>query len=205
MWRRKLACLGKFGLSLFVFCVLATEVLAAAAPAWQGEWEKTLAAAEKEGQVTIYGPPGINYQDAIGSFQNSFPKIKLVYVAGSGTVNAQRLVTERRAGKFLADAFIGGSGSIIDVVFDGNMLEPIPPMLILPEVRDQSLWFNKTHIYADAKGQHVFMMMGNVNSNIAAYNTKLAKPEGLKSHMDLLHPKWKGKMVAYDPRARGHI
>ncbi|MBM4259816.1 MAG: extracellular solute-binding protein [Deltaproteobacteria bacterium] len=209
MWQAKLAILSSTAricaFALLFLSISTLQVSAAAAPSWQAEWEKTLAAAEKEGQVTVYGPPGINYQDAIGSFQNSFPKIKLVYVAGSGTVNAQRLVTERRAGKFLADAFIGGSGSIIDVLFDGNMLEPIPPMLVLPEVRDQSLWFNKTHIYADAKGQHVFMMMGNVNSNIAAYNTKITKPEGLKSHLDLLHPKWKGKIVAYDPRARGHI
>jgi iron(III) transport system substrate-binding protein len=181
--------------------------LAASAPKldWQLEWEKTIAAAEKEGQVTLYGPPGITYQNAIGAFQDSFPKIKLVYVAGSGTNNAQRLVTERRAGKYLADLFVGGSGTLIEVLFDGNLLEPLPPMLLLPEVKDQSLWFNKTHTYADAKGQHVFMMAGNINTSLAAYNTKLASPEGVKSHWDLLHPRWKGKIVAYDPRARGHI
>jgi len=172
---------------------------------WQAEWEKTLAAAEKEGQVTIYGPPGIDYQNAIGTFQDAYPKIKFVYVPGSGTNNSQRLVTERRAGKFLADAFIGGSGSLIEVLFDGNLLDPVAPLLLLPEVKDQSAWFGRTHTYADAKGQYVFMMQGNVNTNLAAYNTKLTNTEGLKSHLDLLNPKWKGKMVAYDPRARGHI
>jgi iron(III) transport system substrate-binding protein len=169
------------------------------------EWDKLVAAAEKEGQVTVYGPPGITYQNAIGAFQDSFPKIKLVYVPGSGTNNAQRLVTERRAEKFLADTFIGGSGSLIEILFEGNLLDPIPPLLILPEVKDSSVWFNRTHTYADTKGQFVFMMQGNVNTNLAAYNTKLSKPDGLKSHVDLLNPKWKGKMVAYDPRARGHI
>jgi iron(III) transport system substrate-binding protein len=169
------------------------------------EWDKLVAAAEKEGQVTVYGPPGITYQNAIGAFQDSFPKIKLVYVPGSGTNNAQRLVTERRAGKFLADTFIGGSGSLIETLFEGNLLDPIPPLLVLPEVKDSSVWFNRTHTYADTKGQFVFMMQGNVNTNLAAYNTKLSKPDGLKSHVDLLNPKWKGKMVAYDPRARGHI
>jgi iron(III) transport system substrate-binding protein len=169
------------------------------------EWDKLVAAAEKEGQVTVYGPPGITYQNAIGAFQDSFPKIKLVYVPGSGTNNAQRLVTERRAGKFLADTFIGGSGSLIEILFEGNLIDPIPPLLVLPEVKDSSVWFNRTHTYADTKGQFVFMMQGNVNTNLAAYNTKLSKPDGLKSHLDLLNPKWKGKMVAYDPRARGHI
>ena len=186
---------------------VAAGAMAASAPKadWQAEWEKTIAAAEKDGQVTIYGPPGITYQNAITTFQDSFPKIKLVYVPGSGTNNAQRLVTERRAGKYLADLFVGGSGTLIEVLFDSNLLEPLPPMLLLPEVKDQSAWFNKTHVYADAKGQYVFMMQGNVNTNLAAYNTKLTKADGLKSYLDLLNPKWKGKMVAYDPRARGHI
>jgi iron(III) transport system substrate-binding protein len=189
---------------LLLFCI--TESIAAAAkPEWQAEWDRTLAAAEKEGQVTVYGPPGTTYQDALSAFQSSFPKIKLVYVAGSGTANSQRMVTERRAGKFLADAFVGGSGSMIEILFDGNLLDPMPPLLLLPEVKDPSTWLGKSQVYADAKGQYVFMMQGNVNTTLAAYNTKLAKPEGLKSHWDLLHPKWKGKMVVYDPRARGHI
>ncbi len=189
---------------LLLALLLTTQFTVNAAAQWRQEWDKTIAAAEKEGQVTVYGPPGVTYQNAIGAFQEAFPKIKLVYVPGAGNNNAQRLVTERRAGKYLADLFVGGSGSIIDVLFDGNMLEPIPPLLLLPEVKDQSLWFNKSHIYADAKGQYVFMMQGNVNTNVAAYNTQAVKPE-LKSHLDLLNPRWKGKMVAYDPRARGHI
>jgi ABC-type Fe3+ transport system substrate-binding protein len=94
---------------------------------------------------------------------------------------------------------------MIEVLFDGKLLEPMAALLLLPEVKDQSVWLGKTHTYADANGQYIFMMQGNVNTNLAAYNTKLVKPDGLRSHLDLLHPKWKGKMVAYDPRARGHI
>ncbi len=192
--------------SLLALVLLFSRLPAAGGQSGQGtEWEKVVAAAEKEGQVTIYGPPGIDYQNAIGAFQESFAKIKLVYVPGSGSNNAQRLVTERRAGKYLADVFIGGSGTLIEVLFNGNLLEPIQPLLILPEVKDTSAWYNKTHTYADAKGAYVFMMQGNVNTNLAAYNTKLTKIEGLKSYLDLLNPKWKGKMVAYDPRARGHV
>jgi iron(III) transport system substrate-binding protein len=188
-----------------ILAVLIALVAQVEAGQSQNEWEKSVAAAEKEGQVAVYGPPGITYQNAIGAFQSAFPKIKLVYIPGSGTDNAQRLVTERRAGRFLADLFIGGSGSLIEILYGGNMLDPIPPLLVLPENKDPSVWYNGTHIYADAKGQHVFMMQGNVNNNLAAYNTKHTKPDGVKSHLDLLHPSWKGKMVAYDPRARGHI
>jgi iron(III) transport system substrate-binding protein len=171
----------------------------------QQDWAKLVAAAEKEGQVTVYGPPGVTYQNAIGAFQSSRPKIKLVYVPGSGTDNAQRLLAERRSGKYLADAFIGGSGTLIEVLYDGGLLDPMPPALILPEVKDTSNWLNKTHIYADGKSQYVFMMQGNVNTALAAYNTKTTKADGIKSLWDVLDPKWKGKIVAHDPKSRGHI
>lgn len=169
------------------------------------DWEKTVAAAEKEGQVTLYGPPGVNYQNAIMAFQEAYPKIKLVYVPGSGSSNAQRMLAERRAGKYLADVFVGGSGTLILVLYNGGILDPLAPVLMLPENTDQSLWFRKKHLYADAKEQYVFMMQGNVNTALAGYNTKLFKPDGIKSYWDVLDPKLKGKIVAYDPKARGHI
>jgi iron(III) transport system substrate-binding protein len=172
---------------------------------WKNDWEKTIAAATKEGQVTVYGPPGIEYQNALAAFQDAYPKIKLVYVPGSGSSNAQRLLAERRAGKYLADNFVGGSGTLVLVLANGGLLEPLPPAIILPENKDESLWFSKKHLYADSKGQHVFMMQGNINTALAAYNTKLFKPEGIKSYWDVLNPKWKGKVVAYDPKGSGHI
>jgi len=186
----------------FSYRALAAEALNSD---WQSEWNQLLVAAAKEGQVSVYGPPGIRYQNAISAFQNAFPKIKLVYNPGSGSNNSHRLVTERRAGKYLADLFIGGSGTLIEVLFKGNLLEPLGPLLLLPEVKDPSVWLGKTHTFADAKGRYVFMMQGNVGTNLATYNTKLVNPEGLKSFLDLLDPKWKGKMVVYDPRRRGHV
>jgi iron(III) transport system substrate-binding protein len=172
---------------------------------WKQEWEKTLAAAHQERQVTIYGPPGKPYQDAIDSFQAAYQKIKLVYVPGSGTDNAQKLLAERRAGKYLGDAFVGGSGTIVLVLFKGGILDPFPPVLVLPENRDESLWYTKKQLYADPKDRYVFIMQGNAQSHIGAYHTQLVDPREIGSHWDVLKPKWKGKMVAYDPKARGHI
>jgi ABC-type Fe3+ transport system substrate-binding protein len=177
---------------------------AAIAQDWKAEWEKTLAAAHEEGQVTVYGPPGNQYRDAITSFQETYPKIKLSYLPGSGTDNSQRLFTERRAGKYLADIFVAGSGTMA-LLAKGRVLDPLPPALILPENKDQSLWFGKKHLYADPENQYVFMMQGDVSASIAAYNTKLVNPAEIKSYWDVLNPKWKGKIVAYDPKGRGHV
>ena len=187
--------------------LLEPQVLRAAdgAAAWQQEWQRTVASAEKEGQVTVYGPPGRQYQDAISSFQESYPKIKLNYVPGSGTNNAQRLLTERRAGKYVPDVFVGGSGTMVLLLFKGGVFEPIPPHLILPESKDASPWFEKKHHYADSENQYVLMMQGSAQTDIGAYNSNLVNSAEVKSFWDLLKPKWKGKMTAFDPRDRGHI
>lgn len=198
---RKLKPLIGLGLNL----ILLSAPGAQAQTDWKSEWEKSLAAAHAEGKVTVYAPPGKQYQDAIMSFQEYYPKIKLNYVPGSGTNNAQRLLTERRAGKYLADAFVGGSGTMILVLFKGGVLEPIPPQLILPESKDTSAWFEKKHHYADSENQYVLMMQGSVQLDLGAYNTNLVNPAEVKSFWDILQPKWKGKMAAFDPRDRGHI
>jgi ABC-type Fe3+ transport system substrate-binding protein len=171
---------------------------------WKREWERVLAGAEKEGQVTVYAPPGKQYQDALMPFQEAYPRIKLNYVPGSGADNSQRLLAERRAGKYLADAIVSGSGTTA-ILAKGGVFAPLPSLLFLPENKDPSLWFASKHQYADPHNQYVFMMQGNVDTSIGAYNTKLIDPKEIKSHRDVLNPKWKGKMVAYDPRERGHI
>lgn len=171
---------------------------------WKRDWERVLTSAEKEGQATVYAPPGKQYQDALMSFQEAYPKIKLNYVPGSGANNSQRLLAERRAGKYLADAVVSGSGTA-PLLAKGGVFDPLPPLLILPENKVPSLWFSSKHQYADPQNQYVFIMQGNVDTSIGAYNTKLVDAKEIKSHRDVLNPKWKGKMVAYDPRERGHI
>ena len=196
-----LSIIAFLGFILFGAALFAAEGKAGS----QAEWEKTIAAAEKEGQITIYAPPGKQYQDAVTSFSHYYPKIKLTYVPGSGSSNAQRLMAERRAGKYLTDVFIGGSGTLIEVLFAGKVLEPMAPHFILPEVKDPSGWFDKKFTFADADGQYVLQMQGSVDHSIGACNTKMVNPGEIKSFWDILQPKWKGKMAAFDPRDRGHI
>jgi len=192
---------------LFSACLGFLLVLCLNGPAqgdWNQNWENTVAAAEKEGQVTLYGPRGTHFKDAFEPFRGKYPKIKLIHVTGSGSQNSQRLFAERRAGKYLADVFISGAGTAF-VLFKGNVLDPLPPNLLLPETKDPSLWFSKKHLYADPKNQYVFIIHGNVDSGIGAYNTKLIDPKEIKSFWDLLKPKWKGRMVAFDPTSRGQL
>ncbi len=170
---------------------------------WKADWKKAQAAARKEGGIRVYGPPGIGYINAIETFKSVYPKIKMIYVPGTGSQHSNRLGAERRAGKFLADIYIGGSGTG-GILAEKGFFEPLPPRLILPDVTDQSAWFKKQHLYADFK-KTLFILQGNVTTTIAAYNTAKHKPGELKSHRDLLDPKWRGKMVSFDPSGRGAL
>jgi len=195
MCRRRIAWLVFVGVVGWV--VLPHILMAAAADSWKAEWEQTLAAAKKEGEISFYGSQG--YEKVFELFQKKYPEIKVNSVTNlRGSEHGQRVMTERRAGKYLVDLFINGVVTPIQVYLKANILEPIRPALILPEVIDESKWWEGKHHYADPEGKYIFVFQGNVHGGENAFNTKLVNPKEIKSYWDFLDPKWKGKIVAYD-------
>jgi iron(III) transport system substrate-binding protein len=172
---------------------------------WKQDWEKTVAAAEKEGEVTIYGQSRAGVGKAILAFKDAYPKIKINFVGGSGSNLAKKIMAEKRAGKHLVDLSVGGGGTMVLVYHKAGHLQPIPPLLILPEVVDQTKWWSKKHLYSDPEGQYVFMAQGDAGSGIGAINTNFIKFGEIQSWWDLLAPKYKGKMVMTDPDSAGNI
>jgi ABC-type Fe3+ transport system substrate-binding protein len=170
-------------------------------PAWEKAWEQTLEAAKKEGQVTIYHTRG-PFDNVFADFNKRYPGIKVVSVVGRGGDLISRIMSERRAEKYLTDIYLGSSGTPVDVLYPAKFLEPLQPILVLPEVRDPSNWFRKQHHYADPEGKYVFVFEGVVRSDMA-YNNTLVDPKEFSSYWDLLKPKWKGKIAAMDPKLPG--
>src|SRR6266498_912288 len=173
-------------------------------PAWQVEWEKTVAAAEKEGQVTPYifdqGPVTV---EVVHAFERAFPKIKVNQLRARGSDLGPRIIAERRAGKYLVDVFSGGKGTAHATLYIGKTLEPIKPLLLLPDVVDESKWWQGRHKYVDPEGKYIFVFVGNGGGVNINYNKNLVNPKEFTSYWDLLQLKWKGKIVATDPRTRG--
>ena len=172
-----------------------------ALPQWRSrghvEWERTLAAAKKEGEISFYGSEG--YEKIFEVFQKRYPEIKVKSnTTRRGSEHGQAVMTERRAGQYLVDLFINGVVTPNTVFYKANILEPIRPQLLLPEVVDESKWWGGKHHYADPEGKYIFVFQGSVHGGENAYNTKLVNPKEFKSYWDFLDPKWKGKIVAYD-------
>src|ERR1043166_25415 len=104
---------------------------------WQAEWEKTLRAAEAEGQFALYGCC-YDYDRALEVFTKRHPKIKAnIVVAIAGNSLASRILAERRGEKYLVDVVSSGANMLHDALYKAQVLKPIKPALILPEVVDQ--------------------------------------------------------------------
>ncbi len=166
---------------------------------WQRDWEKSVQAAKKEGQLTIYGVNG--YDEVFQEFHRRVPEVKINFVGGTGPQLGPRIMNERRAEKYLADIYLAGIVTPYRVFYRAKVLDPIRPFLVLPEVLDESRWWGGKHHYADPEGSYIFVFQGNVHGAENAYNLRLIDPKEFKSYADFLNPKWKGKIVARDPKA----
>ena len=193
-------------LMFFFFSVFSLTISYAAEPrpAWQSEWDKTVKAAEEEGALVIYMTQAFEpvFRD---TFQKKYPRIKVSMATGRGPELSQRVMSERRAEKFAVDLYISGNISPLTVFHRAKILEPIKPLLLLPEVVDTSAWYEGKHHYDDPENRYIFVFEGTPRSGEITYNTKLVNPSEIKSYWDLLNPKWKGKIVSVDPLVSGPI
>jgi len=171
-------------------------------PAWQVIWEKTVAAAKKEGKLNFYvGRYGT--EPLLNEFRKEFPEIQLITVNGTGNSLGTRIIAEIRAGKFVADLFSGGANTNYEVLYQGKALDSIKSALILPEVLDESQWYEGRHRYTDPEQRHIFVYIANPSSSGFYYNTNLVSSKEFKSYWDLVAPKWKGKYVSQEPTSTG--
>ena len=171
-------------------------------PAWQATWEKTLAAAKKESRLNLYvGRYGT--EPLLNEFRKEFPEIKLVTVNGTGNSLGTRIIAEMRAGRPVADLFSGGANTNYEILYQGKALDSFKAALILPEVVDESKWYDGRHRYTDPEQRHILVYIANPTSSGFYYNTNLVSPKEFKSYWDLVAQKWMGKYVSQEPTSTG--
>jgi len=170
---------------------------------WQAEWERTVQGAKKEGKLSLYLYQGEGELGAVARlFQKKYPEIGVTTVTGRGNQLGPRIMAERRAGKFLVDAYIGGPTTAYNVFYRAKILDPVRSALILPEALDESKWWEGKHHYIDPENKYIFVFLGNVGHYIS-YHAKSVDPGEFRSYWDFIQPKWKGKILSRDPKISG--
>ena len=177
-----------------------------AAPAYSQsrnpEWDKVVEAAKKEGRVVVSIPTSAELRKEFeGGFQKAFPGIELELNVARGASNINKIIEEQNAGVRTMDLHIGGTTSIITGLLAQNLLEPVMPAMILPEVKDAKNWWGG-HMWADIAKKFIYGFTAYMTETIW-YNTTLVKADEITSWDSLLDPKWKGKIAILDPRSPG--
>ena len=167
-----------------MFKTLASVALASfvhsMAPAFAAD-AALIAAAKKEGVVNWYTTQIVNQfvVPAAAAFEKKYG-IKVTHVRSENAEVMLRLMEEAKAGKVVGDVFDGTSASAL--VKAGLVLKWQPDMIsdTPAEWRDPNGYWSPTNIYVLTPG---------INTNLVP---KGSEPKG---HLDLLDPKWKGKIV----------
>lgn len=171
---------------------------------WKLEWEQIMAEARKEGRPILYTTAQAEVRQAISDGFKKSTGIELEIITGRGQEITAKLLSERRAGLYLADIYIGGTTTLVSQIKPAGILRPIMQELFLPEVLDTKLWYKGALPFLD-KDKLILvtrMMPGGSQADVA-FNPKLVNRAELASWYDLLKPKFKGKMNMQDPTTAG--
>jgi len=166
------------------------------------DWDSVVAAANKEGRLAVSIPTSAELRKEFESgFEKAFAGIDLELSVARGASNINKIVEEQNAGVRSIDLHMGGSTSIVTGLLAHNLLEPVMPAMILPEVKDAKNWWGG-HMWADRAKKFIYASTAYVTEAIW-YNSSLVKAEEIASWDSLLDPKWKGRIAILDPRSPG--
>ncbi|WP_172804656.1 ABC transporter substrate-binding protein [Afipia sp. GAS231] len=175
--------------------------LAQANADWQtgapAEWDRVLAAARSEGLVTVAGFPLLSEKMSAAFKRDT--GIQLNFLGGNTAEQSARLEAEARAKNVTIDVLVSGAREL--VMMKEDLLEPILPQLILPGVAPKNFRDGK-HKFVDNAGQYLLQGASYVFGWLTV-NTDVVKPGEIKVWKDLLDPKYRGKIAAYDFRFPG--
>jgi iron(III) transport system substrate-binding protein len=166
------------------------------------EWAALVEAAKKEGKVVVAGSPDpVMRNDIIPKFAARFG-FPIEFIAGRSSQIVSRVETERASGIYSIDVYLAGPDTSANELYQNKLIDPLKPLLVLPEVVDGSKWKNGKVWFADPQEQFVVRPFSSVAS-LLFINTDQVKPEEMRHIKDLLKPNWRGKISAEDPTTTG--
>jgi len=176
---------------------------AQAQPSGPAEWERTVAAAKKEGELVILIPPGSSHRDfLVREWPKAYPDIKLSLTTSPGPELMARFTLERNSGKYLWDLVFTGTENGF-AMRDAGFADPVQPEFILPDVKDPKTWGGWDEAFMDRERKYVFAARSYLK--LPYFNAKLLSPDKVKrlGSKIFLDPELKGKVIWHEPLIPG--
>lgn len=158
-----------------------------------GSWDAVLAAAKKEGTVTVYNVLGSDLEQALRTGMKQYG-VGVQTVGGTGGELELRITTEQRAKAYIADILISGWTNNANTVKAGYGQ---PTAAALPALGQTDVWRQNPGSYDPTKNTYVF---GTGVNTAIIINTDFVRKGEIASWQDLTDPKWKGRIVMTDGR-----
>jgi iron(III) transport system substrate-binding protein len=172
---------------------------------WQGEWDKTLAAAKQEGKLTLITHPGTDYRRLVELFQEKYPDIKVEHTGARPSDISPKVIAEQQNGVFSWDVMTASTSNMINVLAPTGAFIDLRTQFLLPDAMDGSKWAGGFESWAhDVTNQtFVFVHAMDVVGGYSVNRDVVPKGE-VTSIDDLLDPKYRGKIVLDDPSVPAH-
>ncbi len=187
---------------VLMFVLLGSSTGWAQTKASDKEWAAIVEAAKKDGKVVVAGSPDpVMRNDVIPKFTARFG-IPIEFIAGRSSQIVSRVETERASGIFSIDIYLSGPDTSANELYNDKLIDPLKPLLVMPDVVDGSKWKNGKVWFADPQEQFVVRAFSSIAS-LLFINTDHVKLNELRHIKDLVNPKWRGKISAEDPTTTG--
>ncbi|HSK29010.1 MAG TPA: extracellular solute-binding protein [Candidatus Limnocylindria bacterium] len=166
------------------------------------EWQAVVEAAKKEGKVVVAGSPDpVMRNEIIPKFTARFG-IAVEFIAGRSSQIVSRVAAERGSGIYSIDVYLAGPDTTANELYANKIVDPLKPLLAMPEVVDGAKWKTGKVWFADPQEQFVARPFSSV-ATLLFINTEHVKADDLRHVKDLLNPKWRGKISTEDPTTTG--
>ncbi|MEK7216418.1 MAG: extracellular solute-binding protein, partial [Chloroflexota bacterium] len=169
--------------------------------AWEQQWDDTVAAAKKEGGLNFVGFPGTGYREGVAAFEKAFPGLTVEYSSMNASQFGPKVAQERNGGVYNYDLITSNYGTFGLTIIPSGAIEPIRPMLFRADVLDNNVW-NGGFELGLIEGKWGYAGFSEMWPAVWI-NTDQVKEGEIRTFDDLLNPKWKGKILAGDPRSFG--
>lgn len=188
-------------LSIVLALAVAPDAAAQRSRSASGDWEAIVEAAKREGKVVASIPPSAELRKGMELAFTRRYDIAVEFVPARGTNIVRRIADEVKAGVRYFDLHIGGTESVISGLLPENVLDPVEPYFVLPEVKDLKQWWGG-HIWVDNARRFIYAFVAYQTVSLWS-NPNEYKPAEFRSFDDLLHPKLLGRIGISDPRVPG--